>query len=88
MTLLNSKRPQMSSKFLPQSLANFLRLCYYFLPHLAQSLSLVQLCNPMEMQLTSPQSMVYSQQEHWSSGCFPPRGPLTLESKMPLCTGR
>ena len=54
----------------------FRDLCYYFLPHLAQSLSHVQLCNPMECSLLASSVHGISQQEHWSDLSFPPQGDL------------
>ena len=54
----------------------FRDLCYYFLPHLAQSLSHVQLCNPIECSLLVSSVHGISQQEYWSDLSFPPQEAL------------
>ena len=54
----------------------FRDLCYYFLPHLAQSLSHVQLCSPIECSLLASSVHRISQQEYQSDLSFPPHGDL------------
>ena len=69
----------------------FRDLHYYFLPHLAQSLSHVQLCNPMECSLVASSVQGISQQEYWSDLSFPPQGDLFdlgIKAASPALSGK